>query len=138
MRKQCTDSISKDFYKLMNNAVYGKTLENVFNRKNYVLTSRHNVKKCKKLMGSGAFLNEYYMGSNMIIMEMEKKKIIFDKPIAIVSLINFRASQYSSCPNCTCIICTTTFSRNTSATSKILFTQGDFDVHGHRQFCLQY
>ena len=39
MRTKAKTECEKDFYKLMNNSVYGKTMENVRNRINYRLIS---------------------------------------------------------------------------------------------------
>jgi hypothetical protein len=76
-RKQATNDFEKDFFKLMNNAVFGKTMENVKNRMDLHLTtdeenakkwfSKINFKDCKSFDG-------------LRLIEMFKKKIEYDKP----------------------------------------------------------
>jgi hypothetical protein len=79
-RKQATNEFEKDFFKLMNNAVFGKTMENVKNRMDLHLTtdeenakkwfSKINFKDCKSFDG-------------LRLIEMFRKKIEYDKPIYV-------------------------------------------------------
>ena len=79
-RKEATDDFEKDFFKLMNNAVFGKTMENVKNRMDLHLTtdeenakkwfSKINFKDCKSFDG-------------LRLIEMFRKKIEYDKPLYV-------------------------------------------------------
>jgi hypothetical protein len=61
----------------------GKTMENVFNRKNYKIINPNNIKQIVKLTKSNKFKKEFHMSKNITIIESEKKEIIFTKPIYI-------------------------------------------------------
>jgi len=79
-RKKAKNDFEKDFFKLMNNAVFGKTMENVKNRIDLHLTTDHdnaikwfskiNLKDCKSYDG-------------LYLIEMYKKEIVYDKPIYV-------------------------------------------------------
>jgi hypothetical protein len=83
LRKKSSDESAKNFYKLMNNAVYGKTMENVFNRKNYKLVGKQNIDKVIKMTRSSDFKKEHLLTENLVILEMNKTEISFNKPIYI-------------------------------------------------------
>lgn len=83
MRKETKNENERNFYKLMNNAVYGKTMENVFNRKNYKLYPTTKIDKIIKKTNDSAFKNEYVLTDNLVLLEMEKEEITFDKPIYV-------------------------------------------------------
>jgi hypothetical protein len=84
MRKQARNDFEKDFFKLMNNSVYGKTMENVKNRMDLHLTScdknavkwfsKSNLKRCTNTFG-------------LYMIEMYKTKVVLDKPIYVGTTI---------------------------------------------------
>ena len=80
MRKQANNDFEKDFFKLMNNAVFGKTMENVKNRVNiHATTSYKNAEKwlSKSNMKDSKEFNGLYL------IEMYKKEILYDKPLYV-------------------------------------------------------
>ena len=79
LRKKGTTDFEKDFYKLMNNAVFGKTMENVRNRVNVKLVT--NKKALNKLVKKSNYvrINEFY--ENLVAVHMEKTTVKFNKPI---------------------------------------------------------
>jgi len=83
LRTSVTDEIEKNYYKLMNNAVFGKTMENVFNRKNFKILNNSNKNKINKLINQSDFKKEYIVSEETVILEFEKKEVIFDKPIYV-------------------------------------------------------
>ena len=66
-RKVASSPFEKDFFKLMNNAVYGKTLENVRKRRDVVLVNTEV--KVKKLAASPTFLDIKDFGENLVCIQ---------------------------------------------------------------------
>ena len=79
--KRNKNAAEKDFFKLMNNAVYGKFIENVKNRINFEI--RTNEDDVQKLINSPRIQNYRIFNEKMIGIEMRKKKIVLNKPKAI-------------------------------------------------------
>ena len=81
-RKAAKNEFEKEFYKLMNNSVFGKTMENVRERSNIKIVNGHNVKKLEKLIAKpnckGPFVFE---DSNLVSVNMRKSTVVLDKPI---------------------------------------------------------
>ena len=69
----------KDFFKLMNNAVFGKTMENV--RKHRDIKLVKTVKKRNKLVSEPNFHTMKLIDNNLAIIEMRKVKVKMNKPI---------------------------------------------------------
>ena len=80
-RKEAQNKFEKDFFKLMNNSVYGKTMENVRNRRDIKLTA--DDKKKQKIANSPWFKNVKEFSNGLFGVEMAKKNIEMNKPIAI-------------------------------------------------------
>uniref|UniRef100_UPI00358E5CE0 uncharacterized protein n=1 Tax=Myxine glutinosa TaxID=7769 RepID=UPI00358E5CE0 len=71
----------KDFYKLMNNAVFGKTMENVRKRQNIKLTT--SWEQTSKLINRPSFERVEIFTENFCAVHMMKEEIEMDKPIYI-------------------------------------------------------
>ena len=79
MRAKAKSDFEKDFYKLMNNSVFGKTMENIRNRVDIQLVNCE--KKALKLFGKTNYDKCTIFSENLIAVHMKKTKIIFNKPI---------------------------------------------------------
>ena len=78
-RKKETNDFEKDFFKLMNNAVFGKTMENV--RKHRDIKLVKSDKKRNKLVSEPNFHTMKLIDNNLAIIEMKKVKVKMNKPI---------------------------------------------------------
>jgi hypothetical protein len=79
---QAGDDIGKDFFKLMNNAVYGKTLENVRKHKDIQLFT--DQKKAQKRYNKPNFKRDIIIKEDELVsIEMSKTCITMDKPVFI-------------------------------------------------------
>jgi hypothetical protein len=79
-RKEARNDFEKDFFKLMNNAVFGKTMENVKNRMQLHLTTDHD--NAVKWFSKANFKDsKFFQGLHLI--EMYKTEIECDKPIYV-------------------------------------------------------
>ena len=79
LRTKTTNDFEKDFYKLMNNSVSGKTMENVRKHRNiWLVTSRESYLRevMKPNFKSGVLFGESLMGC-----EMGRVKITMNKPV---------------------------------------------------------
>ena len=69
----------KDFFKLMNNSVFGKTMENVRNhRDNKVVTTNE---KRNKLVSEPNHHTAKRFSENLLAIEMKKTEVIINKPV---------------------------------------------------------
>ncbi len=79
LRTKGTTDFEKDFFKLMNNSVFGKTMENVRNRVNVKLVT--NEKALNKLSKKSNFKKGNIFHEKLIAVNMEKTTIKLFKPI---------------------------------------------------------
>ena len=79
LRATATNDFEKDFFKLMNNAVFGKTMENV--RKHRDIKLLRTDKKRNKLVSEPNYYTMKLVDDNLAIIEMRKIKVKMNKPI---------------------------------------------------------
>ena len=79
LRKVAKNDFQKDFFKLMNNAVFGKTMENVRKHRDIKLVTTD--KKRSKLVSEPNYHTMSCISENLSIIEMKKTKVKMNKPI---------------------------------------------------------
>jgi len=103
-RTECTknnDDFGKDFYKLMNNAVFGKSMENTRNRIDYELTSDVNRAKkltsCPRYSSHQIIRGETEEDDGLVGFSRNKTVIKLDKPVyaGLAILDNSKLTVYN-------------------------------------------
>ena len=79
LRKVADNDFEKDIYKLMNNAVFGKTMENIRKHRDIKLVTTD--KERSKLVSEPNYHNINLISEDLSIIEMKKTKIKINKPI---------------------------------------------------------
>lgn len=81
-RAKAKNDFEKDFYKLMNNAVFGKTMENVKNRIETVFTDTDDA-TIKKMVQKPTYTGFFDKIKNTAMFVMEQRQVLLNKPIAV-------------------------------------------------------
>ena len=88
LRIAAKNDFEKDFYKLMNNSVFGKTMENIRKHRNIKLVN--NKEEYLKTVMKSNFNSGTLLGPDLMGCEMGKVKVVMNKPVylgqAIVDL----------------------------------------------------
>ena len=79
LRTEAKNEFEKDFFKLMNNAVFGKTMENIRNRVDIKLVN--NKKQAEKLSAKPNFKHCNIFCEDLVAIHMKKTKLDFNKPV---------------------------------------------------------
>ena len=80
LRTQAKNNFEKDFYKLMNNSVFGKTMENIRNR--VIVKLVNTEEKLRKLVAKPNFKGPPKIFSeNLVSVHMKKTSLTMNKPV---------------------------------------------------------
>ena len=80
-RKQAKNDFEKDFFKLMNNAVFGKTMENLRKRKNVKLITE--IQRLNKYVSKPGFVSSKIFNDNLVAVHNVKEQLVLNKPVYV-------------------------------------------------------
>ena len=80
-RNQAVNDFEKDFYKLLNNAFYGKTMENVRNRLKIKIIKKDDYREIKKQQSKLTFNGIHKSYENCDSYTFKQNEFLMDKPI---------------------------------------------------------
>ena len=81
LRKKAKNDFEKDFFKLMNNAVFGKPMENVKKHRDIELVTTD--KRRNQLVSEPNYHTIKWFSENLVAIAMRKTKVKMDKPIYV-------------------------------------------------------
>ena len=79
LRKEAKNDFEKDFFKLMNNAVFGKTMEHVRKHRDIKLVTPD--KRRNQLVSEPNYYATNLFSENLLAIEMRKTKVKMNKPV---------------------------------------------------------
>ena len=78
-RKRAKNELEKDFFKLIINSVFGKTMENVRNYKDFKLATTD--KRRNQLVSEPNYHTSKYFSEHLMAIEMKKTKVKMTKSV---------------------------------------------------------
>ena len=95
LRMKAKNAFEKDFFKLMNNAVFGKTIENIKNRVNIQLIK--DAEEAQKLVNKPNFDDLKIFDEFLIAIKMKKTKLYYNKPTYVgMSILDLSKNSHVS------------------------------------------
>ena len=79
LRADAENDLEKDFFKLMNNSVFNKTMENVRNHPEIKLVTTNG--RRKKLVSEPNYHTSKHFSENLMAIEMRMTKVVMNKPV---------------------------------------------------------
>ena len=79
LRKDAKNDFEKDFLKLINHSVFGKTMENARNHRNIRIVTAD--KRRSILASEPNYHSTKYISKDLLIMEMNKVEVKMNKPM---------------------------------------------------------
>ena len=81
IRKNAKSDFEKNFYKLMNNSVFGKTMENLRNRVDIKIVRSNETDKIRKLVASPLYSSHVMFSNYLVGIDKRKSRLPLNKPI---------------------------------------------------------
>ena len=81
LRKDAKNDFEKDFFKLMNNSVFGKTMENVRNHRDIKLVTTNAQRR--KYVSEPNYMTSKCFSKDLMAIEMRKTEVLMNKPICL-------------------------------------------------------
>ncbi|MCU7846334.1 MAG: hypothetical protein KZQ93_21065, partial [Candidatus Thiodiazotropha sp. (ex Monitilora ramsayi)] len=83
LRKRASSDFEKDLYKLMNNSVFGKTMENLRKRVDVKLVRAQEEDKLRRLIASPAFARAVIFDDDLTGIQMHKSRLLLNRPVYV-------------------------------------------------------
>ena len=92
-RKQASSVFEKDLYKLMNNSVFGKKMENLRKRVDVNLVRKNEEDKLRRLIASPSFARANIFDDDLAGIQMHKSHLLLKRPV-YTGLCDFDLSKH--------------------------------------------
>ena len=90
LRKKATSGFEKDLYKLMNNLVFGKTMENLRRRVDVKLVRSNEEDKLRRLIACPAFARVNIFDDDLAAIQIHKSRLELNRPVFVgMSILDF-------------------------------------------------
>ena len=83
LRKKAASGFQKDLYKLMNNSVFGKTMENLRRRVDVKLVRSNEEDKLRRLIASPAFARANIFDDDLAAIQVHKSRLELNRPVFV-------------------------------------------------------
>ncbi|XP_064629257.1 uncharacterized protein LOC135488549 [Lineus longissimus] len=83
LRRRATNDFDKDLYKLMNNSVFGKTMENVRKRVDVKLVRASEEDKLRRLIAKPNYARSKIFDDNLAALHMHETNLYLNRPIYV-------------------------------------------------------
>ena len=81
LRKRASSYFEKDLCKLMNNSVFGKTMENLRKRVDVKLVRSHEEDKLRHLLGSPAFALANIFDDDLAAIQVHRSRLVLNRRV---------------------------------------------------------
>ena len=91
LRAEAKNTFEKDFFKLMNNAVYGKTCENLRKHMDVRITTKES--QLKKLIEKPQFISAKIISEEMAAVHLQKRQVLINKyafSLFVINRLNYK------------------------------------------------
>ena len=83
LRKKATSGFEKDLFKLMNNSVFGKTMENLRKRVDVKLVRAGEDDRLRRLIASPSYARANIFDNDLAAIQMHKSRLLLNRPVYV-------------------------------------------------------